>query len=53
MAIELIEVSPGQWAYRVGGVYQEFDPDEAGYVPMTEARARACAEAVRDRLVAG
>ena len=46
MDIELIEISPGQWAYRVGGVYQEADPDLSGNVPMDRARAEACASVV-------
>ena len=50
MDIEIFEVEAGQWAYRVGGVYQEWHPDEPGFVPMSEAEATACAAIVAARL---
>ena len=50
--IEVFELPHG-WAYRVEGVYQEYDPDLEGFVPMSEARANECAEAVRERLLNG
>lgn len=49
-SIEVFEVAPGQWAYRVGGVYQEWHPGLAGFVPMTEAEATALAADVAQRL---
>lgn len=52
MDIAVFEVRPGQWAYRVGGVYQEWHPDQAGFVPMSEAEATACAAVVAARLAA-
>jgi len=53
MDIEVFEVAPGQWAYRVGGVFQEWKPDCDGYVPMTESEARECAEIVSARISGG
>lgn len=53
MDIEVFEVRPGQWAYRVGGVYQEWHPDYAGFVPMSESEATACANVVLQRILAG
>lgn len=50
MAAEIFEVAPGQWAYRVGGVYQEWHPEKDGFVPMTQAEAEFCAMAVAERL---
>lgn len=50
MEIELTEVAPGQWAYRVGGVYQEWHPDCDGFVPMSHDEAAACAAIVAERL---
>ncbi len=49
MDIEIFEVEAGQWAYRVGGVYQEWHPDQAGFVPMSEVDAMACATVVAAR----
>lgn len=48
METAVFEVSPGQWAYRVGGVYQEWHPEKEGFVPMT--RDEALAQAVAERL---
>jgi hypothetical protein len=50
MEIEIFETADG-FGYRVGGVYQEFDPDLDGFVPMTRARAEECAEIIRQRLI--
>lgn len=50
MEIEVFEVALGQWAYRVGGVYQEWNPDCSGFVPMSQAEATACAAGVAARL---
>lgn len=50
MDVEVFELNPGQWAYRVGGVYQEWHPDKAGFAPMTEDEATACALAVQARM---
>lgn len=50
MDIKVFEVERGQWAYRVGGVYQEWHPDRAGFVPMSQAEATACAAVVAARL---
>lgn len=49
MDIELIEESWG-WAYRVGGVFQEYDPDCEGFVPMTKERAEEMAIVIKARL---
>lgn len=51
MDIELFEVGEG-WGYRVGHVYQEFDPECDGFVSMTRERAEAMAQAVKARLEA-
>lgn len=50
MEIEVFEDEPGRWAYRIGANYQPFDPELPGHVAMTEARARALAEAEAARL---
>jgi len=48
--IEIFQVSnPLRWAYRVESVYQEWDPDEPGYVPMTFERATEAAAVVAAR----
>ena len=51
MSIDVFEIEPGRWAYRVGGVFQEWHPDLDGFVPMDEAEARSCAEIVAARMV--
>lgn len=51
MEIELFEIGEG-WGYRVGNVYQEYDPDQPGDVPMSRERAQEMAEAVLARLTA-
>lgn len=48
--IEVFEVAPGQWAYRVGGVYQEWSPDFEGFVAMTQDEATRCAAIVAARM---
>jgi len=50
MDIEIFEVEPGRWGYRVGGVYQEWHPDQPGFVAMSQADATACAAVVAERL---
>lgn len=50
MEIEVFEVEPGRWGYRVGGVYQEWHPDFGGYVPMRREEAEAQAAIVAERL---
>lgn len=52
MDTEFFEVAPGQWAYRVGSVYQEFDPDLPGEVPMSRETAEFYAAVVAARLAA-
>lgn len=52
MDIDVFEVEPGRWGYRVGGVYQEWHPEQDGFVPMDEAEARRCAEIVAARMAA-
>lgn len=49
MDIEIFEINGG-FGYRVGGVYQEFNPYEADNVPMTEEQARQFAEEVALRI---
>jgi len=51
MEIEIFEIEGG-FGYRVGHVYQEFDPECDGFVPMTRERAEAMAQAVKARLEA-
>ena len=48
--MEIFELKPGQWAYRVAGVYQEWHPEREGFVAMSEAEATACAQIVAARL---
>lgn len=52
MEIEVFEIEPGRWAYRVGGVFQEWHPDSDGFVPMTEAEANEQAQIVVARMAA-
>lgn len=52
MQVELIEIAPGAWAYRVGHHYQPHDPEFPGHVPMSEDRARALGEALKVQLEA-
>lgn len=51
MEIEVFEVEPGRWAYRVGGVYQEWHPDKDGFIPMTQMEAEFLSTVVAARLV--
>jgi hypothetical protein len=50
MEIEIFEIESGRWAYRVGGVYQEWHPDREGFMPMTEAEATQQAQIVAARM---
>ena len=47
--IEIFEHDKG-FGYKVGGVYQEFDPDCEGFLPMTRERAEECALVIKARL---
>ena len=47
--IEIFEV-PGGFGFRVGCVFQDYEPDCEGFVRMSEARARELAEIVAHRL---
>jgi hypothetical protein len=51
MQIEILELPHG-YGYRVESVYQEFDPDCEGFVPMSQERAEECALLVKARLEA-
>lgn len=51
MDIEIFAVGSG-YGYRVGAVYQEFDPDQPGSAPMTLERAEQAAADVALRLEA-
>lgn len=50
MEVEVFEIEPGRWAYRGEGVYQEWHPDLAGEVPMTQAQASELARVAAQRL---
>lgn len=50
MEIDVFEIEPDRWAYRVGGVYQEWHPDCEGFVAMTQAQAQLCAAIVAARM---
>jgi hypothetical protein len=50
MEINVFEIEPGRWGYSVGGVYQEYHPDLAGYVAMDEQTARQQAALVAARM---
>jgi hypothetical protein len=39
MELRVFEVNPGQWAYTVSGVYQEWNPILPGFVVMTKEEA--------------
>lgn len=51
MDIEIFTVGSG-YGYRVGAVFQEFDPDQPGNTPMTLERAQQAAAEVVQRLEA-
>lgn len=53
MQVELEEIEPGFWAYRVGHFYQPFDPELSGRVLMTRERAQELGEATLALLVQG
>lgn len=50
MEIEIFEINGG-YGYRVGGVYQEFDPELDGFVLMDRERAEYLAAGVLERLL--
>lgn len=50
MATEVFEVSLGQWAYRVGGVYQDWHPEKPGFVAMTKDEAIRLASEAAERI---
>ena len=50
MEIDIFELEPGRWGYRVGSVYQEWHPDRDGYVAMSQAEAEQCAAVVAARM---
>lgn len=50
MEIEIFEVQPGAYGYRVGNVFQEWHPDYPGYIPMSKEEAEVLANAVKTRL---
>ncbi len=37
--MKVFEVTPGRWAYSSEGLYQEYNPDLEGFVPMTKEQA--------------
>jgi hypothetical protein len=49
MKIEIFKTENG-YGYKVGGIYQEYDPDLDGFVEMTEERALECANVIFERL---
>lgn len=49
MEIELFETASG-WGYKVGNVYQEFDPELPGFEPMSKERAETLANELKQRL---
>lgn len=49
MEIEIFEHENG-FGYRVGNVYQEYDPEYEGFIPMTRERAEESAREVEKRL---
>ena len=49
MEIEVFEEQQG-WAFRVGHIYQPYDPEAEGSTPMSKARATECAQVALSRL---
>ena len=49
MEIEIFEHENG-FGYRVGNIYQEYDPEYEGFVPMSRERAQEMAEVMKARL---
>lgn len=50
MEINVYEVEPGRWGYRVEFVVQEWHPLAEGFVPMTQSEAEFFAQEVYERL---
>lgn len=50
MEYNVFEVAPGQWAYTVSGVYQEWNPSQPGFVKMTQEEATQFAIETAQRL---
>ena len=50
MEVEIFEITPGQFAYRVDGVYQEWAPGAEGNVPMSKEEAERNAAEVASRI---
>ena len=44
------EITKDQWTVRVGSIYQPFDPNLAGNVPMSKSRAEIVAAEISERL---
>ena len=49
MEIEIFEHENG-FGYRAGSVYQEYDPECDGFVPMTRERAEEMAQIIKERI---
>lgn len=47
--VEVFEEEQG-WAYRVGNIYQPYNPTKDGFVPMTKEEAESFAYEVKLRL---
>lgn len=47
--IKIYKMSHG-WVYEVGNVYQEYNPDLPGFIPMTETEATEKANIIAQRL---
>lgn len=51
MEIEIYEVEPGRWGYRVDAVVQEWHPNKDGFVPMAMDEARENGEIILARMI--
>jgi len=50
MDTEIFEHANG-FGYRVGNVFQEYDPEREGFTPMTRERAEAMAAVIAERVL--
>lgn len=50
MVTEIYQIESGRWAYRVESVVQEWNPEQPGFVPMTETEAESWAAIIAERI---
>lgn len=48
--MEIFEIRPGEWAYRVDNIFQEWNPETPGFQPMTYDDANRFAQLTLERI---